>query len=119
MGPTLLLYNLADQAPAVLEEARLAGLAARQVPPMEQGQTLSAALSLTPPEAAPGAVHGAMLVFFATPHDQMDTFLTQLRRRGLALGALKAVATATNLTWPAPKLFTELRREHRAMGGRG
>lgn len=119
MGSTLLLYNFADQAPAVLEEARLAGFAARQVPPMEQGQTLAAALSLTPPAKAFGAVSGSMLVFFATPHDQMDAFLAQLRRRGLALGALKAVATATNLTWPAPKLYAELLREHRSMGGRG
>lgn len=117
MGPTLLLYNLGDQAPAILDLARRAGFSPRQVLPMEQGQTLSAALGLTPPAKASGAVSGSMLVFFATAPETMSAFLDQLRQNSLALAALKAIATATNLNWPAPKLFTELRREHRAMGG--
>lgn len=118
MGPTVLLYNLGEESTAIAVVCSQMGLRCRQVPGMEQGQTLAAVLGLMPPGGSLGTVGGAMLVFWATPPEKMEAFLTQLRQQGLGLGALKAVATATNLNWPGPKLFTELRREHRAMGGR-
>lgn len=117
MGPTVLLYNLAEEAAAIAELCRQAGFVCRAVAPMEQGQPLAAAVGLMPPSKGFGVVGGKMLVFWATPPEKMDTLLAELRQNALALGALKAVATATNLNWPAPKLFAELRREHRAMGG--
>lgn len=116
MGETVLLYNLGGEGAAVTELCQQMGFRCRAIPPMEQGQTLSAALGLLPGQGSAGTVSGAMMVFFATPRERMEALLDALRTRGLALGALKAVATATNLSWTAPKLYAELRREHRSMG---
>lgn len=117
MSPTLLLYNLGGESAAILARARADGFSGRVISPLEQGLPLSAALAPAPAPGGFGLVPGQMLVFFATPQERMYAFLDGLRRDGLALGALKAVATATNLSWPAPKLYAELLREHNTMGG--
>lgn len=116
MGETILLYNLGAQGAEISALCQQLGFRCRAIPPMEQGQTLSAALGLLPGQGGAGTVSGAMMVFFATSRERMEELLSALRARGLALEALKAVATATNLSWSAPKLYTELRREHRSMG---
>lgn len=112
-GPAVLLYNLpAPRAQAVCRLCASLGLAARPVPPMEQGQTLGAVLGLLPRAPGPGRVEGELLVLFALPEPTLDALLAGLRQEGLA-GLLKAVVTPTNLSWPAPKLFRVVQKEAR------
>jgi hypothetical protein len=59
---------------------------------------------------------GEMLVFSGMNSGQVDDFLAEYKKTGLAPIALKAVATPDNVFWSADALFRELMREHIAFG---
>ena len=56
-----------------------------------------------------------MLVFCGLDRE-LDALLVSLRQAGII--CLKAVLTPNNRTWTPERLYRELERERRAMGGR-
>ena len=58
---------------------------------------------------------GKMLVFCGLDRE-LDALLVSLRQAGII--CLKAVLTPNNRTWTPERLYRELERERRAMGGR-
>ncbi len=53
-----------------------------------------------------------MLVFSGMNSAQVDAFLDEYKKTGLAPIGLKAVVTADNVFWSAEKLYQETMREH-------
>ena len=53
-----------------------------------------------------------MLVFSGMNSAQVDVFLDEYKKTGLASIGLKAVVTADNVFWSAEKLYQEVMREH-------
>lgn len=53
-----------------------------------------------------------MLVFSGMNYAQVDVFLDEYKKTGLASIGLKAVVTADNVFWSAEKLYQEVMREH-------
>lgn len=53
-----------------------------------------------------------MLVFSGMNSGQVDIFLDEYKKTGLAPIGLKAVITANNVFWTAETLFQEIMREH-------
>lgn len=53
-----------------------------------------------------------MLVFSGMNSAQVDAFLDEYKKTGLAPIGLKAVVTADNVFWSAEKLYQEIMREH-------
>ena len=62
----------------------------------------------------PAVPIGKMLVFCGLDRE-LDALLASLRQAGVV--CLKAVLTPDNRTWTPERLYRELEREHRAMGG--
>ena len=58
------------------------------------------------------------MIVFCDLEDQLDTLLSALRKAGAGPECLKAVLTPSNRNWSALKLYSELLREHQALGGR-
>ena len=73
------------------------------------------ALSQGKTGGASSAPIGKILVFCGLDRE-LDTLLVSLRQAGII--CLKAVLTPNNRTWTPERLYRELEREHRAMGGR-
>lgn len=63
-----------------------------------------------------GPLGGRMMVLCGL-EDRIQALLPVLNRAGAGPECLKAVLTPHNRTWSALKLFTELRRERRALQG--
>ena len=105
---------------------RGARAAVRFAGPDAGGETLGALLGLPgyPPSGAPQqAPAEKALVFYAFSDPALDRLLGDLRGRGLALDALKAVVTAHNRGWTLAALLAELRCEResfaKGQGGQG
>ena len=60
-------------------------------------------------------VGGRMLVFCGLDRE-LDSLLAALRQAGVV--CLKAVLTPANRSWTPGRMYRELEREHRVMGGR-
>ena len=73
------------------------------------------ALSQGKTGGASSAPIGKILVFCGLDRE-LDTLLVSLRQAGIV--CLKAVLTPNNRTWTPERLYRELERERRAMGGR-
>ena len=65
---------------------------------------------------AAGLAPGGKLLVFCGLERELDELLAALRGAGIV--CLKAVLTSTNRDWTPGRLYRELEREHRAMGGR-
>ena len=66
---------------------------------------------------AGGALGGRMIVLCGL-EKQLDTLLPALSQAGAGPDCLKAVLTPSNRNWTPGRLYQELERERRAMGGR-
>lgn len=121
MAATVLLYNL---APAKAQHLQVLcarqGVRAVEVATVDQGKTIGALLGLPLPAAQvgnrPGTVPGEMLVLSGFTSPALDDFLNGFSAAGVSSIPLKAVVTAHNLTWTGVDLYTELEKEHRAVG---
>ena len=126
---TILLYGYEDgpERTALEQLFRGARAAVRFAGPDAGGETLGALLGLPgyPPSGAPQQQAPAekALVFYAFSDPALDRLLGDLRGRGLALDALKAVVTAHNRGWTFAALLAELRCEResfaKGQGGQG
>lgn len=59
-----------------------------------------------------------MLVFSGMNSAQVDGFLEEYKKSGLAPIGLKAVITAQNIFWTAEELFGQIMREHIGITGK-
>ena len=114
--PTLLLFNIAPQKRAALQVIALrCGCRLRAVPPERQGLPLARLLAGEEEQAAPAEPFAEeLLVMDGLGQRQLDTVLTELRRRKVHI-PLKAVVTPTNAAWTASELYGELCREREAI----
>ena len=64
---------------------------------------------------AVGLAPGGKLLVFCGLERELDELLAALRGEGIV--CLKAVLTPANRDWTPGRLYRELEREHRAMGG--
>lgn len=100
---------------AVAGAAQRFGAEAVNVPRSGWGAALDAlSRGETGSSAAPGAPVGRMLVFCGLD-GELDGLLSVLRTAGIV--CLKAVLTPSNRTWTPSRLYRELERERRIMGG--
>jgi len=117
--PTVLFYRLDGERGARIRTlCVMQRLRVRAVAPEEYGEPIAALAGLAPlaGEAAPGeGFTDEMLVFCGLSDAQLDRFLRDFRRAGLAPVALKAVLTPDNARWSSVRLREELSREHEAM----
>lgn len=114
--PTLLTFNLAPQKRAALQVIALrCGCRMQAVPAGKHGATLARLLSGEAEATAPAEPFtGEILVMAGLNERQLDTVLTELRRRKVHI-PLKAVLTPTNAEWTAEELYAELCRERDAI----
>ena len=114
--PTLLLFNMAPQKRAALQVIALrCGCRMQAVPAERHGATLAGILSGEAAETAPAEPFTEELLVMAGLNErQLDTVLTELRRRRVHI-PLKAVVTPTNAEWTAGELYNELCRERDAI----
>ena len=114
--PTLLLFNMAPQKRAALQVIALrCGCRMQAVPAERHGASLAQLLSGEAAEIAPAEPFtGELLVMAGLNERQLDTVLTELRRRKVHI-PLKAVVTPTNAEWTAGELYNELCRERDAI----
>jgi hypothetical protein len=114
--PTLLLFNIAPQKRAALQVIGLrCGCRMQAVPTEAFGATMAQLLSgETTESASTKPFTGELLVMAGLNERQLDTVLTELRRRKVHI-PLKAVLTPTNADWTAAELYTELCRERDAI----
>ncbi len=113
--PVLLLFNIPPQKRAKIQVSALQlGCRVRPVPPEHFGAALEKILA-GEAETCPaeGAFAEELLVMCGLSERQLDTLLTELRRRKISV-ALKAVLTPTNAAWTARELYEELCRERAA-----
>ena len=121
----VLLFNLPeDRAKRVRALLFRLKLTWREVRPEEQGQTVDRLLRAGKDD--PGETAGEasafepfsqeMLVMAGLTAAQFHLLLDGLRAQGIRI-PLKAVATETNVRWPAVRLYEELKCEAEAMAG--
>lgn len=100
---------------AVAGAAQRFGAETVNVPRSGWGVTLEAlARGGSGTSAASHVPVGKMMVFCGLD-EELDGLLAALRQAGV--GCLKAVLTLSNQTWTPARLYRELERERRAMGG--
>ena len=114
--PTLLLFNIPPRKRAALQVIALrCGCRMQPVPPERFGVTLGTLLSGEAGETvSTEPLTEELLVMAGLNERQLDTVLTELRRRKVHI-PLKAVLTPTNAQWTAGELYTELCREREAI----
>ena len=114
-GPTVLCFRMEPQ-----RQTRLAfvcaglGIALKEPPEGEWGQTLGALWGLDRPERRPGPAGlppEEMIVFCGLTEAQLDAFLARWRQTGLPPIRLKAVLTPTNRGWTPAMLQAQLSEE--------
>lgn len=117
--PTVFFYNLDN--PRGREIKRLClplKLKVVSVKPEEFGETLAALTGVEEKKGDKGEgvpFTDEMLVMSGLSNGQMNTFLTDIRRKKIPPVALKAVITKTNVHWTSIELHQELQKEHEAM----
>lgn len=117
--PTVLFYQLNGTRGARIRTFCVSQrLRIRSVAPEEYGEPIAALAGLAPRsgEAAPETgFSDEMLVFCGLSDAQLNQFLGDFRRAGLAPVALKAVLTPDNALWSSVRLHGELALEREAM----
>lgn len=95
------------------------GIPCRFLPSDGEGKPLAELLGLAGEEAPSETGDGEQMIFFqGLSSRELDQALAGLRQQGLGQDALKAVATAQNLSWTLGALVEELRREREDFRGR-
>ncbi len=124
MSGKLLLFGFDSLLNVLALEAAVGPLGAEIVPVarMDYNKTLAVLAGLDA-DVAPvmpysGGPLGGRMIVFCELEDQLDTLLPALRKAGAGPECLKAVLTPSNRNWSALKLYSELLREHQALGGR-
>ena len=56
-----------------------------------------------------------MMVMGGVSEQKLDLFLTEMRRKKVPPGALKAIVTTQNQAWNSLQLYRELKEEHEKM----
>ena len=115
----LLLFGFNDLSAILAAEAaaKTVGAETVAVPPESWDQTLgelaeSAASAFVGSAILPKGTFGRMVVLCGL-EEELDALLPALR----TLGCPKAVLTPHNRSWTAGRLYQELQRERRALGG--
>ena len=124
MSGKLLLFGFDSLLHVLALEAAVGPFGAEIVPVarMDYNKTLAVLAGLDA-DVAPvmpysgGPLGGRMIVFCELEH-RLDILLPELRKAGAGPECLKAVLTPSNRNWSALKLYSELLREHQALGGR-
>ncbi len=124
MKEKILLFGF-DSLPAILAVEAAAGPFGAEVVPVartDYNKTLAvlAGLDTAPgpmPPYAGGPLGGRMLVLCGL-EKRLDGLLPALAGAGAGPDCLKAILTDTNRGWSAVGLYSELLREHQAMGRR-
>ncbi len=111
--PTVLMYNLADDArtKAIRQYLTVKSIACVNVAPADYGQSLGSLLHLYgfPRRFAPAPLfEDEMLVLFAFDNTMLDEFLKFFRAFRLRPVELKAVVTPDNVNWSSSQLHAEL-----------
>ena len=124
MSGKLLLFGFDSLLNVLALEAAVGPFGAEIVPVarMDYHKTLAVLAGLDA-DVAPvmpysGGPLGGRMIVFCGLEDRLDELLPALRRAGAGPECLKAVLTPSNRNWSALKLYSELLREHQALGGR-
>ena len=124
MSGKLLLFGFDSLLHVLALEAAVGPFGAEIVPVarMDYNKTLAVLAGLDA-DVAPvmpysGGPLGGRMIVFCGLEDRLDELLPALRKTGAGPECLKAVLTPSNRNWSALKLYSELLREHQALGGR-
>lgn len=124
MSGKLLLFGFDSLLHVLALEAAVGPFGAEIVPVarMDYNKTLAVLAGLDA-DVAPvmpysGGPLGGRMIVFCGLEDRLDELLPALRKAGAGPECLKAVLTPSNRNWSALKLYSELLREHQALGGR-
>ena len=124
MSGKLLLFGFDSLLNVLALEAAVGSFGAEIVPVarMDYNKTLAVLAGLDA-DVAPvmpysGGPLGGRMIVFCELENRLDTLLPALRKAGAGPECLKAVLTPSNRNWSALKLYSELLREHQALGGR-
>ena len=124
MSGKLLLFGFDSLLNVLALEAAVGSFGAEIVPVarMDYNKTLAVLTGLDA-DVAPvmpysGGPLGGRMIVFCELENRLDTLLPALRKAGAGPECLKAVLTPSNRNWSALKLYSELLREHQALGGR-
>ena len=124
MSGKLLLFGFDSLLNVLALEAAVGPFGAEIVPVarMDYNKTLAVLAGLDA-DVAPvmpysGGPLGGRMIVFCELENRLDTLLPALRKAGAGPECLKAVLTPSNRNWSALKLYSELLREHQALGGR-
>ena len=61
---------------------------------------------------------GKLLVMGGFGNSDLDRLLAAMRKTGFSRNVLKAVITASNVSWSGPQLYAEILKEHKQMHGK-
>ena len=124
MSGKLLLFGFDSLLHVLALEAAVGPFGAETVAVarLDYNKTLSALAGLDA-DVAPvmpysGGTLGGRMIVFCELDDRLDSLLPALRKAGAGPECLKAVLTPSNRNWSVLKLYSELLREHQALGGR-
>ena len=124
MSGKLLVFGCDSLRHVLALEAAVGPFGAEIVPVarMDYNKTLAVLAGLDA-DVAPvmpysGGTLGGRMIVFCELEDRLDTLLPALRKAGAGPECLKAVLTPSNRNWSVLKLYSELLREHQALGGR-
>ena len=124
MSGKLLLFGFDSLLNVLALEAAVGPFGAEIVPVarMDYNKTLAVLAGLdadvAPVMPSSGGPLGGRMIVFCELENRLDTLLPALRKAGAGPECLKAVLTPSNRNWSALKLYSELLREHQALGGR-
>lgn len=123
MKETILLFNPPEKEKLLKIEMALFPLhiRLRKVAPEDYNQPLGVLAGMKEMPAAEGSYEGGelpgtMFVFCFLDDGKLNQALAALRKSGAGPFPYKAVLTPTNCEWTAPVCFTEIKKEHEAMG---